>query len=269
MRFVIDHDMHIHSGLSLCSGDPTQNPASILAYGKRNGLKTLVLTDHYWDEDVKKEPFEFYDVHNTAHIAPALPLPQAEGMRFLFGVETDMDKYGTIGVAKEHFDRFAFVIVPHTHLHMDGFTIDAIDDNVPARARLWVSRFEMLLKADIPFHKVGLAHMTCSLMAPRNKRDHIDALNMISDTAMTDLFKEAAKVGMGIELNFPHQEYVDQGEFAVESHLRPYRIAKDAGCKFYFGSDAHHEKGLVEAPANFNAIVDALDLQEEDKFILK
>lgn len=266
MRFVIDHDMHIHSGLSLCSGDPCQTPAAILDYGKKNGLKTLVLTDHYWDEDVKKEPFSFYDLQNTAHIAPALPLPQGEGVRFLFGVETDMDKFGTIGVAREHFDRFAFVIIPHTHLHMDGFTIDPADDSIPGRTRLWVSRLEQLLRADLPFERVGLAHMTCSLMAPRNPRDHLEVLQSVSDATMTDLFREAAGLGMGIELNFSLQSYRDADREAV---LRPYRLAREAGCKFYFGSDAHHPQGLLEAPANFNAIVDALDLRESDKFILK
>jgi histidinol phosphatase-like PHP family hydrolase len=44
------------------------------------------------------------------------------------------------------------------------------------------------------------------------------------------------------------------------------RIAKKKGCKFYLGSDAHHPAPLDAARERFEAIVDALDLTEEDKF---
>ena len=83
MKFLIDHDYHIHSGLSLCSDDPEQSTARILAYGKANGFRRLCLTDHYWDER-GAGPSGWYAPQNTAHIKAALPLPQAEGIRFLF-----------------------------------------------------------------------------------------------------------------------------------------------------------------------------------------
>ena len=35
MKFIIDHDLHIHSQLSLCSGIPEQTPKAILEYAKR------------------------------------------------------------------------------------------------------------------------------------------------------------------------------------------------------------------------------------------
>ncbi len=50
MRYAVDHDMHIHSGISVCSKDPEQTPGRILKYAVDNNLKTIVLTDHFWDE---------------------------------------------------------------------------------------------------------------------------------------------------------------------------------------------------------------------------
>ena len=50
MRYVFDHDFHIHSELSSCSRDPEQSPERILAYAKENGLKKIVITDHFWDD---------------------------------------------------------------------------------------------------------------------------------------------------------------------------------------------------------------------------
>ena len=51
--------------------------------------------------------------------------------------------------------------------------------------------------------------------------------------------------------------------------LRPFRIAREVGCRFYMGSDAHHPKALDEAKAIFERAIDRLELSEEDKFILQ
>ena len=84
MDFKFDHDLHIHSKISSCSNHPEQTTENILAYAKKNGLTAICLTDHYWDERVAG-PSGWYAPQNTAHIKAALPLPQAEGIRFLFG----------------------------------------------------------------------------------------------------------------------------------------------------------------------------------------
>ena len=48
--------------------------------------------------------------------------------------------------------------------------------------------------------------------------------------------------------------------------LRIYRLAKEAGCRFYLGSDAHHPRAFDRAAENFEHIIGLLDLQESDKF---
>ena len=39
MRFVPDHDLHIHTQLSPCSRDARQTPEAILSYGITAGMK--------------------------------------------------------------------------------------------------------------------------------------------------------------------------------------------------------------------------------------
>ena len=70
-------------------------------------------------------------------------------------------------------------------------------------------------------------------------------------------------VGMGIELNSYDMRYSPE---EADTVLRPYRIAKECGCKFYLGSDAHHPQGLDEAIPLFQKGVEALGLQESDKY---
>ena len=82
---------------------------------------------------------------------------------------------------------------------------------------------------------------------------------------MNRLFDKAAKLGVGIELNFSDMRYSSEEEDIV---LRPYRIAKECGCKFYCGSDAHHPRTFNDSIGIFNKAVDSLELTEEDKFII-
>ena len=44
-----------------------------------------------------------------------------------------------------------------------------------------------------------------------------------------------------------------------------YKAAKDAGCKFYLGSDSHHPSEFKNAKKYFEAMAEALALTEDDK----
>lgn len=257
MRFVADHDLHIHSHLSLCSGNPAQNKDAILAYGVKNGLKTLCLTDHMWDPAVPgasgwyaRQPYE--------RTCEALPLPQADGVKFLFGCETDQKMDTAIGVSPELMEKLDFIIIPTTHMHMNGFTVRG-DEGVEERAKLWCSRFDAVLDMDLPFYKIGIAHLTCSLLYTGH---YLEVLAAIPDEEYRRLFAKAAKAGVGIELNMGAEELKEENHAIT---LKPYRIAKEEGCKFYLGSDAHSPAGLEEAPAKFEKIITLLELTEDDK----
>ena len=78
--------------MSACSRDPEQNPRTILRYAVENGLKTVCVTDHFWDE-AQGSGAPCYGEENLLEKANVLgPLPQQEGIRFLYGVETEMDR---------------------------------------------------------------------------------------------------------------------------------------------------------------------------------
>ena len=263
MQFIIDQDLHIHSCLSRCSKDPEQTTQRILKYAKDNALRCICITDHFWDETVEGAS-AWYSTQNYSHISQSLPLPQSEDVEFLFGCETELDKNLTLGLSQKNMDRFDFIIIPTTHLHMRGFTIDE-NASLADRATAYVERLDAVLNMDIPFHKVGIAHLTCPLMAREHWQDHLTVLDMISDDTFKRLFAKAAAVGVGIELNFSMDAY-DVND--VEKVLRPYRIAKAEGCKFYLGGDAHTVNNLETVWYRFAPIVEALELEESDKFII-
>lgn len=262
MKMIIDQDYHIHSQLSAWPNDPGQTKERLLAYAKENGLREICVTDHFWDSRVPGAS-PWYAPQDYAHIAQILPLPQDEQVKFYFGCEAELDKDFTVSVAKETFERFDFVIIPTTHLHMLGVTLYEQDAPLSRRSALWVRRLEELLQKDLPFHKIGLAHPTCHLIAHEHFEDHLQVLDGISDADFARLFSQAAQKGMGIELNMEIFKYHGKD---LDRLLRPYHIVKACGCKFYFGSDAHHPQQLDDAKAVFERIANLLDLQEEDKF---
>lgn len=271
MHYQIDHDLHIHSYLSLCSNHGRQTQHKILDYAVNKGLSTIAITDHYWDERVPgasfNGPYEsgtaiWYAMQNTARTDLVLPLPQAQGVRFLYGCETEMTKDFRIGISPEEIKRRDFIIVPTTHLHMPGFTRERGDFSEKVHAKLWVERFDALLEKDLPFRKIGIAHLTCSLFSPeKTPESTVKCLSLISDADMKRLFAKAAKLGLGIELNIGAWELEEN---ALPETLRPYRIAAECGCKFYLGSDAHAPDELrLDNPAR---VVELLGLEEEQKF---
>lgn len=266
MRFQVDHDYHIHSKLSSCSRDPEQTADGILDYARKNGLTRICVTDHYWDSAVEGAS-GWYRPQNFDHLSNIKPLPCDDNIEFLFGCECEMDKFLTIGIPKERYADFDFIIIPTTHMHMMGFTIGNEDaESKEKRAELWVKRFEALLDSSLPFGKVGIAHPACALIHHKSRQDYLDTLSLISDSDMERLFKKASALGLGIELNQSDMSFSDEEADIV---LRPFRIAKECGCKFYLGSDSHHPKDFINTKAIFERAITLLDLTEDDKFHIK
>lgn len=261
MRYTYDHDLHIHSQISLCSKDPEQTPERILQYAKENGLRKICLTDHFWDDSVP-DTIEWYKIQNYEWIAKSLPLPKAEGIQFLFGAECEMDKDTRIGLTPRYYDKFDFIIVPTTHLNNAGFGLtEAQAQSAEGRAEAWLYKFEGLLHSGLPYHKVGAAHLACPLIA-KQRADYLAVLDMLPEDRLRTLFRRAADIGIGIELNSSDMGFKEEEAGTV---LRVFEIAKACGCKFYLGSDAHHPKTLDSVKAIFERAIDYLELKESDK----
>lgn len=265
MKYVIDHDFHIHTYISMCSGDPGQTNERLLAYAKQNGLRHICVTNHLWDADVPNiEGLKLKQ--DLPHILQAKPLPVDPDVTFHFGCECDINKEGTLGVSPAHYDEFEFMALSVSHLHMNGITIDLPEqDSAEARTQLYKQRMEWALALDLPWHKVGLAHPTTALIASANWEKHLEILDAIDDETWARWFTELERRGAGIELNIEIFRFTEE---ELPRGLRPYRIAKACGCHFYLGSDAHRLAQIVEGPKRFARIIELLELTEDDKWHL-
>ena len=261
MRYIADHDFHIHSTVSLCCKDKNQTPERILQYAKNNNYKSVCLTNHFWDENVISEA-QWHEAHRFNNLISVLPLPQDYEVEFLLGAETDIDYNNVLGISDERMQMLDFIVVATTHLHLEGNTVKTQIQTPEEAAEAWISKLENLLKMELPWHKIGIAHLTCGHIL---KNQTPKVISLLSDNCLYSLFSDCARKGVGIELNMKTL-FMSQEE--KEILLSPYYIAKDCGCKFYLGSDAHKVEALEAAKENFENIIKLLDLSENDKFIL-
>lgn len=191
MKFQVNHDLHCHSTLSACCGDKKQTIRAIYERAVRQGLETQCVTDHLWDRKAPG-PSRWYASQDINHVKQgkaeleAIWAQQGDGPRMVFGCETEYCGGQKLGLTRENFDEFDFVIIPPNHFHMINFTRD-------------------------------------------------ESIN--TEEAIAELFTQ-----------------------------RLFKIARDQGCKFYIGSDAHSLKSMEGMMEVAREVVDLLELTDEQRY---
>ena len=263
MAFPIDHDMHCHSQLSSCSSDPAQSVQAILDHARACGYTLQCITDHLWDRAVPGAS-SWYAPQDIEHVSANLPLPADDQVKLVFGCETEFLGGDRLGLAPENYDKFDFIVIPPNHFHMVNFVRPARYDTEEKIADLFVERLEDISRIDLPWRKVGIAHMVCGLIF--REGDPLRVYELVDEKRFRAVMSKFARFGAGIEINlssFNHDWHAHE-----DSILRLYRLAKEEGCKFYLASDAHHPKELDLVPKCAPGVIEALGLTEADQFKL-
>lgn len=147
-------------------------------------------------------------------------------------------------------------------MHMKGFTLTEEEaQSEDDRARLWVEKLDAVLNMELPFYKVGIAHLSCRFIGV-TKDEYNNVVKKIPQSELTRLFTKASKLGVGIEINTTFNEIM------YPETVNIYKTAKDCGCKFYFGSDAHTPNDYEEKLKSAEKLIDLIGLDESDKFII-
>lgn len=261
MPFLLN-DLHCHSTLSSCCADPQMTPETILEHAQRAGFSALCLTDHLWDRAVPGSS-NWYAPQDVDHVRSALPLPQGETLAFRFGCETELPMNCIPALARDNYDLFDFVVIPVNHMHMKGLVRPVEVDTPEKMAVLVEDRLEKLLELDLPFEKIGLAHLTCPLMFAEGLIS--DVVRGMSEARLLRIFKGYAQAGAGIELN---AHAFGEWDTRREEMLVMYRAAKEAGCLFYLSSDAHSVDEMDSIAKNLPKVIDALGLTEKQQYQL-
>ena len=307
------HDVHIHNYLSGCCKDIFATVDNYIKIEKELGRKIMGFANHTWDESIPLPDTKSWGVKMYSHdimaymmqIKPQIP-KDIEGIKVLVGAETEYAAmYDVLGMGRDAALTLDYVLIPHTHTHMDNFVMPKLVDPVTEAAKRRLA--DLLKKVDgisreraekwanglpvdeLKYYMTGetdnsglpqyLADfMVFSFRGLMNNETlktysddvpvsvahpfqpvgfgayRMEAQSLISDNTYGELFTMASKRGIGLEIN---------GSTNNEESFRLYGIAKECGCKFTLGTDAHSRKALANLE-NTQPILDRLAMTEDD-----
>lgn len=134
----IKHDIHTHTLYSLCCYDPE---ATVQAYVRRAaelGHTVFGISNHLWDEKVPgaNDWYQKQMINYGLAARDSVPADTC-GMRVMIGAETEYYAMtDTLGMLADTAQRFDYILVPHSHVHMKGKVCPDPDDVITRRAAM-------------------------------------------------------------------------------------------------------------------------------------
>ena len=240
----IDHDLHVHTYLSACCHEKgRQTPGAILALAEHMGVGTIGFADHMWvNPDLP--PSDWYrpqDESQTRRLRAELSGVSTR-TRVLVGCEAEMIAPGKVGLTPEAARRLDFVLLACSHFHMKGFV-----EQPPSRApRDIATHMLKFFRAGV---RSGVATSIAHPCLPCGYVTHYDAaVAAISDDEFLDAFGEAAEKAVALEVTVSFIPAPPESGFSLETPVRFLSLAKQAGCRFTFGTDAHDPEAQKRLP---------------------
>ncbi len=237
----ISHDIHIHTHLSVCAPDKTGTIAHYYKVAKELGLKKIGISDHFWDEHIPAT-HDFYYNQNFPHVEQIkkeiADTPNPDGIEIHFGCECEYDyAHRDIAITAEVAEKFEHILVPNSHTHM----IMPKDCYHPYEKHVdfMIQAFWDIINSPNSKYVTAIAHPFEAVCCPYNNNILI---NMISDDTFKRMFDAAANKGIAFEINMAGNRNWTLEQMLASPKVRMYRLAKECGCLFTFGSDAHCDR---------------------------
>ena len=239
---TIKEDIHIHTSVSSCA----MRDATIEKYIERaagSQLKTLGFSDHLWDSAVSGAS-KWYSTQNVEHVLQTkdaiMNCAQNNGIKLLFGCETEFTYEGKLCLAEENFDLFDYVLVPHSHTHMGCVMPREYAEDNKRHARFLMDSFMAAVEHPLSSRFTAIVHP----FVPGTKYDIYNEVQaLIPDSYFYEAFAAAREKGIAIEMNGSTLIYMPDEQIPSCEYVRIYSIAKECGCRFTYGSDSHDFRG--------------------------
>lgn len=258
----IRHDFHIHTERSLCAHRDAF-AKDYIKKAKEIGLKKIGFADHFWDEAYKPLDYFFYEPQNYAHVSTILDeikSADTEGIEVFFGCEAEYSHEHGVGITEECAEKFDFIVVPNSHTHK---TMSAeFSRSYDAHVDFMIRAYYNIINSPVSKYILAMAHPFAAVACPY---DNNILKRMISDDTHKRLFDATAEKGIAVEINTSGFTKKSYEEILQAEEIRMFKIAKECGCKFTFGSDSHNVHAYnSDYIKTCGVFADILGLKEED-----
>ena len=239
-KIIIKEDWHIHSHFSGCSNDPEQNVQNICHIAVKANLSAIGFADHLWQnpdkstwpEDLAKNNHEIIAELREEIANANIP----SDLQVFLGAEAEMTGFNQFSITKDFAETLDFVLMPHNHIHQNYIKKPAIctAENL---INFLLDRFSICAKS-------GLATIMAHPMLPYGFMEFFaPGILNCSEQKMIDIYGLAAERNIFFELNSDYFSQANSPE-QHEAILKIINCAKCSGCRFTYGSDAHHPQAI-------------------------
>jgi len=241
----VDIDTHLHTPLSKCCHDPASTIENIAAVLAGRGYRLIAVTDHVWGHPTV-EPNSWYRAHPESGTLEQADYIHAHAAEFplavLAGCEADMKAPGIFGITQAMREKLDLVMLSSDHFQLRDFVEQPSEVTPENLAKLMMKFFRSAVRES------GADILTHPLYTNSYDEFYDRALDCIGDAELLDALGEAAERKIALELNAGLFVAAVKGRYRWDSQVRVFTLAKQAGCKFTMGTDAHKMADFDLAP---------------------
>ncbi len=265
-----DHDLHVHTYLSNCCADKVNHtPRNILQRAGESGLNTVGFTDHVWVNPGLPAPSAWYRNQGAGQVDRLRHDLETAGYsgRVLVGCEAETIAPGKFGITPAFADTVDYVLLACNHFHMTEFVEQPSARTPRAMADHLVKFFSSAVRS-------GLADVIPHPFFPCGYLELYDAaIAAISDEEFLEVFGPAKENGVALEITAAflppsRNGFPRETEWRMDTPIRMLTLARQAGCRFTFGSDAHSLNDLNRLP-QLQLFIDAIGLTRSDLWLYR
>ena len=254
-------DLHVHTNLSLCAPKDT-TVASFLPLCEQDGTRILGISNHLYAPKRLSCTYPenlAYALKIKEEVAALTP---QTSVKILIGCEVETFYGQPPGLNREDAATFDYLLLAASHIFNFPGEYQHLDLTTPEKVKkLLIEQFirACLLEYDKP---VGICHPLYPICCPFEQ----EVMDSFTDSEYETCFSLAAERNVSIEI---HACFSRGGTRLDESGLSPsylhlLEVAKDCGCKFHFGSDAHAPGGFLEIHKKLELAAKRLGITQED-----
>ena len=221
-------DLHIHTNLSRCAPKDT-TLSSYLQVCDDEGIKKIGISNHLYDD---------LGVEHILRIRDEIKaLKDQSPIKILVGCEAELFYGQKPQLQKEDASEFDYVLLSPSHIFNQIHRYSGFDLSTSDKIRqLLFDNFKYACE-----QQLGVPTAICHPLYPICAPSQQEILDGMTDSQLCECYSLAAQSGKSIEIHaclYRNTVYLD-GEGLSPSYIRMLSIAKECGCKFHFGSDAH------------------------------
>lgn len=267
IRGITLHDMHLHIRQGCTVAEYLEKAQSL-------GIEVMGITEHLWDLEsvpVEETPetaygISYYREKTLSRILSMRSSFQGDtgDVHLYWGCETEFSgPLGKVGITPERAAALDYVVTPHSHFYLPGFTYPAQMQDPKALAGYMVDTFCQVALSPVtdviahPFDPTAAAFQEPEMLR--------SIFSYLPEQQLRYCFDMAARQGKIIEINLGSFVHGLRSDLYKETYLPMFAAAREARCRFCMASDAQKPQDLERmCPENVEYIVDAIGLTPED-----